>query len=223
MQISCGWLSMVMSVICTSQYPELRLTGTQNRSEARWSGFTLPNVTSDVSVSCSDRNTENIDWCNNCNRFNLSIKLNSEPCDICSNANPRTPSKVNDLKGILLSYVAAMKVPWWQVFPRQMRSCTQRPQISPVPNTIVTSSFLSPEEAPSQRVRSAVADRCCWNCAWARHASLLHSSVGTRRFPLPVSNTTTKVWPGVPISILPKNAVLCTMPAFFPVLVESLT
>merc|ERR1719329_1706327 len=105
-----------------------------------------------------------------------------------------------------------MNEPRSQTLPIQMLSCKQRPQISPVPKVIVTSSrgaaCAQSAALPSQLTSFTVeeCDSSNFSCAW--HASLLQSFAGTSKFPDPVSKTTANVWAGLPICKLPKYAVL---------------
>mmetsp|Transcript_61727 Transcript_61727/g.175313 ORF Transcript_61727/g.175313 Transcript_61727/m.175313 type:complete len:256 (-) Transcript_61727:218-985(-) len=197
---SCLVPLIVMSSILTSQYPALPVTGTQKSLEAMCSCLTSPKVISEVSLSESERKTEKMGRFSSAAVTSLLIMLKELPWDMLGRARPRTPSKANDAKGCELSSVEAMKAPSEHAAPTQMTSLKQRPVMCPVPKVMVIPSVSAPwyTSWPSQLTCFTVDDLCSWNWLCIVQALLPQPSPGTMRLPLPVSNTTEKLWCGVP-------------------------
>mmetsp|Transcript_5670 Transcript_5670/g.8009 ORF Transcript_5670/g.8009 Transcript_5670/m.8009 type:complete len:226 (-) Transcript_5670:276-953(-) len=204
-QMDCLLPSMVMSSMRTSQYPLVPETLTQNKSDAICSGFVAPKVTSDFSSSESDRKTEKIGCFKRLSLSSLPMALKSSPCAICGRARPSTPSKLKLSKGLDDSSKEEIKWPIEQAPPMQIMSWMHSPVTLPVPNVMVISSASpSLDSVPSQFTRVPCCDSSISNrlCVW--QASDWHLLPGMMRLPLPVSNTTTKSWGGLPTVMVPK-------------------
>mmetsp|Transcript_46789 Transcript_46789/g.141939 ORF Transcript_46789/g.141939 Transcript_46789/m.141939 type:complete len:226 (-) Transcript_46789:78-755(-) len=204
-QRPCFLLLMAMSSICTCQYPVCRDTGCQNMSEAMCSVLMSPKVISELSMSESERKTEKRGRFNASLLTNLSMMLNSGPCDIFGNASPKTPSKLKEVKGSSVSSVAPTKRTLVQRLPMQTSSCRKTPLISPVPKVTVISSRAAPRRdgEPSASRSSAVVEALRSKRLCIAQARLWQCVEGSIRFPLPVSKTTVKVCRGVPTSSFP--------------------
>merc|ERR1719401_2863601 len=195
-----GLLLMAMSPISTCQYPVGLETGSQNIADAMCSCLMSPKVISELSISESDRKTENSGCFNALLVTKWSITLNSGPCDICGSARPSTPSKLKEVKGSSVSSVAPTKRTFVQRLPMQTSSCKKTPLISPVPNVTVISSRRAPfwEGEPSTWTSSAVAEDLRSKRLCIVHALFWQYVEGSIKFPLPVSKTTVKACRGVP-------------------------
>mmetsp|Transcript_13702 Transcript_13702/g.34705 ORF Transcript_13702/g.34705 Transcript_13702/m.34705 type:complete len:232 (-) Transcript_13702:152-847(-) len=206
-----------MSSTLTSQYPCTGMTSTQKRSESMCSSLMDPNVISDCSRSELDKKTENNECRNTeCDDWKRPIKLNDFVRAKFGKANPRMPSKVKSSNGSLLSSTVAMKPPVLQAWPTQILSSRQKPVMWPTPKLILIGPGSSPSLrcVPSHFILLAVVEASGSKLACESQASLSHSLLGTSRFPLAVSKSTTNSCGGVPIDILPWYDVLwTTLPA----------
>mmetsp|Transcript_48160 Transcript_48160/g.148760 ORF Transcript_48160/g.148760 Transcript_48160/m.148760 type:complete len:229 (+) Transcript_48160:143-829(+) len=207
-QRPCFLLLMAMSSICTCQYPVCRDTGCQNMSEAMCSVLMSPKVISELSMSESERKTEKRGRFNASLLTNLSMMLNSGPCDIFGNASPKTPSKLKEVKGSSVSSVAPTKRTLVQRLPMQTSSCRKTPLISPVPKVMVTTSRSPPRSTALSGWSAKATSIALWEPEASKrlcvvHASSLQAFEGSSRFPLPVSKTTRNSCGGFPTVTLP--------------------